>query len=201
MCLQAHYCSRLAEIIRKLWEKHFGVKNLIRYILELKSVCNSDRGWVWGSGAEVIEKEWYFPIWDPRSFSKATSHQVGPKARTILPVFTEETRAEHPLEPTASLRHYLLWRTNITEIRKMKRRNFFTMPWQGQRYIIPWFSFPFGTWKGSFFEESGRITEINSQHTRTREPAYGVKWTVTSHLYKRICKNKITVLIFYKFLL
>lgn len=28
MCLQAHYCSGLAEIIRKLWEKHFGVKIL-----------------------------------------------------------------------------------------------------------------------------------------------------------------------------
>ena len=213
MCSQAHYCSGLVEIIRKLWEKHFGVKNLyqIRFGTEISLQFRPRQG--------MREQDWsdwnrmVFPHLGPEISCSKLHLTKGPgeENKHRFSQFLLEKLGLSTLEPITPPRNHLLWRANFIKKKikkhknenenKKKRRHFFTTPWKVLRYITPRFSFPFAIYKGSFLQESGRITEINSSHRRTCEPAYVEEHTDASDLHKRISRNEIMILFFYRFLL
>lgn len=104
----------LPGIVKKLQEKHSGAKNLIRYVLELKSVCSSHQDGVWERGTEGKEKKCYLLIWDRDLYFKATSNQGDWQWEEILPI----TTGVNPL------RSHILWKANFIEKKEKEKEPF-----------------------------------------------------------------------------
>lgn len=143
MCSQAGVVKKLQE---KLWSQ-----NLIRYVLELKPVCNSHQDGLRENGVKWRKRNAVSSFGTRDLYKKATSNQGDWWQEEILPI-TQLLQESIFWDPTSSERPISLEKKG-----KMKRSHFFTTRWKGLRYLIPcvYFAFavkgqPFGTiWQNS----------------------------------------------------
>lgn len=97
MCLQAHYCSVLAEIIRMLWEEHFGVKILSGMFQNQNHFeFQTDTGYK-GVGLKGLKRDGICPHGARDLRFEATTNRgvLSTKTKQILPISAGGITAKH----------------------------------------------------------------------------------------------------------
>lgn len=149
MCLQAHYCSGLAGTVKKLWEKHLGVKMLPGMFCNWnQSAAHTKMGYE-KVGLKWRKRNAISPFGTRDLFFKATSNQVDWWQEEILPV----TTGVNPLK------YHILWGANFTEKKENEKEPFLLCTLERTEATYTLGFFPFAV-KGSFLEQSGRIAQV-----------------------------------------